>query len=499
MQNSYRLNEKNLRKFLYPPRNEYEYEREKEKQKEIDLQKSPIISNRYSYLTNDNINKNKRHNLKLYYRYDDEQPSSASSYILNKELNRNALGNTKDENQFSVLDNNNSPYSYKNKENKPEGRIYHYSIASKKDYSRDKEEDYNLFYYYPEQRARKYYIEKKAAPYNERDYYHRKKEENILPTKVYISDSYPINKSETYKFRPSREKDGYKGGIVNLRRKNYSRDYENNNIYSIILIQRWWRNILYNKLRNSENEEEERFENERNNYQYYYPTASGKKIYSKGNKRITEKIIPGENDKFIVQTTRVEVFKRPYMSLPLLKPEIITKEFKVNNLKNNNFDTNKDFEIILDKDTLKQHMRNIWNEENMSTSAESLSIIQNENIKKYNISDIRRITINDYEEQIRQLKIDLNKKEKELIETNNKLKSLTNKRYLENDNYLKKDDIAIIGSIRPFDDNLKIQIVDKIFIKNEPNIESYNKRAFLFNKYNIPNKAENIIENVYNL
>jgi hypothetical protein len=50
------------------------------------------------------------------------------------------------------------------------------------------------------------------------------------------------------------------------------------------------------------------------------------------------------------------------MCIPLIKPEIITKENKVNFDKKND---EENLEIILDKDSLKQNMANIWNEENI--------------------------------------------------------------------------------------------------------------------------------------
>ena len=460
MQKPNRLNER-LTKYLYPPKNEYE--------REIDFNRSPIIPNQFSYLSNESANK--KPTLNLYYGYDDQQDSpSATSYILNKELSRNALGNPKDENQFSVLDNNYTSFSYANKNNKPEGRVYHYSIASRKDYSRDKEEDYNLTYYYPEKKSRKYYIEKRVAPYTDKKYNYRRNDNNLLPTKVYISDSYfSNNKSENSQFRPSREKDGNngsngnKGGIVNLKRKRYSGRYD---IEKVILIQRWWRNILYSISSQNENQ--------------YYQSIAERKYYSRRNERITEKIIPGQNDKFIVQTTRVEVFKRPYLSKPLLKPEIITKEIKENN-KKSNFETNKDYYIEIEKENLKQYMRNIWNEENQSTNVVNLRIIQLESLNINNYSERKRITINEYEEQIRQLKIELSKKEKALIEANNKLKSLSNKRilikdindyeYINEENYLKREDIALLGKKQPFYDNLKIQLVGNLVIQNPYNIE----------------------------
>ena len=138
-------------------------------------------------------------------------------------------------------------------------------------------------------------------------------------------------------------------------------------INDIVLIRRWWRDIL------NKNKERNEYDNE---YQYY-PRAVSRKTYSNGNEIITEKIIPGEIDKFIIQTTKVEVYKSPYMNIPLLKPEIITKETKLKQRKMN-IEVSNDFEIILDKESLKQHMINIWNKENMINTVNSLSIIQNE-------------------------------------------------------------------------------------------------------------------------
>ena len=460
MQNQSRINEKDLRKYLYPQNEEYEREKENIR--------SPIARNLF--------NKNRKQNLELHYCYDDKQ-LSPSSYILNKELSRNAVGYPRDETQFSVLDNNYTPFSYASNKNKSEGKIYHYSVAARKDYSRDKEEEYNS-YYYPEQRSNKYYLEKRN-PYNENNYLYRRYAENILPTKVYISDSYPVKKSDPYKFRPSREKDGYKGGIVNLRRRKYSNFSDSFDDNSIILIQRWWRDIL-NKRRS------------RNEHPYYNSIAS-RKTYSRENKRISERIIPGENDKFIIQTTRVEVFKRLYMNIPLLKPEIITKVTKSNSTKKNY--ASNDFEIVLDRETLKEHMRNIWNEENISTSAESLSIVQNEPVySNININEMKRITINSYEEQIKQLKIALSKKERELIESSNQLKKLSNKRisdYRDTENFLKRDEIEVFGIQKQLNTNLKKQLIDNLFIRNYPNTLNYRNKPI--------NRTDNIIENMYNI
>ena len=469
MQNQRRENEQDLRRFLYPRK----YERED--------RRSPArkVSNNSEFVSK---------KPKLHFQYDDQQ--SSSSYILNKEMNLNAQGYPRDEVHFSVLDNNNKHYSYLNKSYKPEGKIYHYSIASRKDYSRDKNDEYNT-YYYPERRARKYYIEKKIPLVQNDDYInnYERQEENILPTKVYISDSYAYNKSGTYKFRPSREKDGYneyKGGIVNLRRKKYTSYYE---INSIILIQRWWRNIL-NIIRRSN----ERYESDEYHGQnQYYTSVASRKAYSRGNERIIEKIIPGENDKFIIQTTKVEVYRSPYMNIPLLKPEIITKEVKLNSSpKKNNIEVNNDFEIILDKESLKQNMRNIWNEECISTLVDSLSIIQKENIEQ--ITEISNNTIiNKYEEQIKQLKISLSEKENKLIEFSNKLKTLSSNKEMEiEENYFKEEEPILREKFKSFKNKLKIQLVDRLLIRNTLNLEGYNKLY-------VKPKNKYLIENNYNI
>ena len=73
----------------------------------------------------------------------------------------------------------------------------------------------------------------------------------------------------------------------------------------------------------------------------------------------------------------MKIYKSPYINIPLLKPEIITKETKLKQRKMN-IEVRNDFEIILDKESLKQHMINIWNKENMINTINSLSIIQNE-------------------------------------------------------------------------------------------------------------------------
>jgi hypothetical protein len=65
----------------------------------------------------------------------------AESYFANREANRNALGYHKDEGQFLVQRNNNLPFSYMSKKYKPESKIYHYSISSKREYGNDIEED----------------------------------------------------------------------------------------------------------------------------------------------------------------------------------------------------------------------------------------------------------------------------------------------------------------------------------------------------------------------
>ena len=410
MQNKNRVYDKDLRRFIYPQ--PFNFKREsKEKTslpKKLSFSKMDDTQNKNSY---------------LHYQY------TPSNYFQNRELNQNALGYPRDQGQFSIRGNtvNNRPFSYISSTYKPEGKIYHYSIASKREYNQGLEEDTssgarqtNL----TENKYPKLILDKKTYMLDSnnnryKQFLNRKKEENILPNKVFISDTYQYNKDSTYKFRPSREKDGYKGGVINLNQNNRYTSEEA--LKKIVLIQKWWKKYLNNN----------RISYER------YSSVVNRKSYSRN-----DSYNNNQGNRFIVQTTRVEVFKRPYMSIPIIKPEIITKENKVN------FDRRTDeenLEIILDKDSLKQNMANIWNEDNVYTLADSLCILQGDNYNKENM--LRGNKIQKYEDEIMKLKLALESKEKELLNLSNKLKSMQNKKTL-----------------------MKRQLVDNLFINNHRNI-----------------------------
>ena len=401
MQNSNknRVYDKDLRRFIYPQ-----------------------IPKTLSYTSNYNPQQS----------YLNYQYTNTPSYLANRELNRNALGYPRDEGQLSgCLNNTNKyPYKYMKTTYKPESKIYHYSIASKREYNQDKEEDTSSGRPQQQDLIQKKYnhlsLDKKTYSIDSNNkfkrFLNRKKEENILPTKVFISDTYQYNKENPYKSRPSREKDGYKGGVINLKQNN---KYNSNEyLRNIILIQKWWKKYLNNKIR--------------------YKSAS--RNNSINDNDINYKSINNKGNKFIVQTTRVEIFKRPYMNIPLIKPEIITKENKVN--LGRKIDE-ENLEIILDKDSLKQNMINIWNEDNVFDSASNLCIIQNENFNRENI--LRNNKIRKYEEEIRQLQLALSLKEEELNNLSNKLKSIQNKKAL-NEKLITR------------------QLVDNLFINNHRTI-----------------------------
>ena len=76
------------------------------------------------------------------------------------------------------------------KKYKPESKIYHYSISSKREYGNDIEEDTSS--------GRPINIDKKtycidSSTNRYKKFLIPKKEENILPTKIFISDTYPYN------------------------------------------------------------------------------------------------------------------------------------------------------------------------------------------------------------------------------------------------------------------------------------------------------------------
>ena len=397
--NKNRVYDKDLRRFIYPQ-----------------------IPKTLSYTSNYNPQQS----------YLNYQYTNTPSYLANRELNRNALGYPRDEGQLSGCLNNNNKYPYKYMKNtyKPESKIYHYSIASKREYNQDKEEDTSSGRPQQQDLIQKKYnhlsLDKKTYSIDSNNkfkrFLNRKKEENILPTKVFTSDTYQYNKENPYKSRPSREKDGYKGGVINLKQNN---KYNNNEyLRNIILIQKWWKKYLNNKIR--------------------YKSASRNNSINEND--INYKSINNKGNKFIVQTTRVEVFKRPYMNIPLIKPEIITKENKINLGRKVD---EENLEIILDKDSLKQNMVNIWNEDNVFDSASNLCIIQNENFNRENL--IRNNKIRKYEEEIRQLQLALSLKEEELNNLSNILKSIQNKKALN-------------------EKSITRQLVDNLFINNHRTI-----------------------------
>ena len=441
MQSKNRVYDKDLRRFIYPQQQNYERESNR-----LSLPRniSPYPSN-YPRTTG----------LNFQYAY----PLSGN-YFQNREMNRNALGYPRDQGQISALENNKIPLSYMKKIPTQESKIYHYSIASKREYNQDIEEDTSsgqpthnpnlneIKYINNNNFDRKNYI----IDYNNNKYkkfLSRKKEENILPTKVFISDTYPYNnKDNQFKSRPSREKDNFKGGVINLNKNNkYSQE---DVLRKINLIQKWWKKYLSNK----------------NQYGRFSNNAV--------NRTNTQ------NNKYIVQTTRVEVFKRDYISIPLIRPEIITKKYKVN-FDKKIVEDNDNLEIILDKDSLKQNMANIWNEDNMCTLNESLSFIRKGK------NTLKGTNIKKFEDEIEKLKLALDKKEQELNYLTNKLKNFENKKpnkeskimkiqlvdnlYIKNYRINKTENQSIESNdnfeIIPIEkEPLKKQLIDSLFIKN---------------------------------
>ena len=134
-------------------------------------------------------------------------------------------------------------------------------------------------------------------------------------------------------------------------------------------------------------------------------------------------------------------------------------------------------------------MVNIWNEEVVASPNEQLCFIQNENFIRENL--LRNGKMNKYEDEIRQLKLALAKKEKELNDLNNKLNNFLNKKELDKklitrqlvDNlFINNNKNIIIPQTPSIEANenfeilplekepLKMQLIDNLFIKKN-NIE----------------------------
>ena len=216
-----------------------------------------------------------------------------------------------------------------------------------------------------------------------------------------------------------------RGGIVKLRKWKYTTQTE---INKIILIQRYWRYVLLRRIERRQtllsqsseqkSENEIQIENESSNSERYNENERYGRI-NYGNNYISdnvsrtetnirrnnrERIISGTKNRYIVETTTIEVFKNQNTVLKKVEPEILEKETKK-----------------IKRKGIKEQMAELWITENVPSNAESISIIAETDPIQY------QQIIEEYEETIKQIKSSMVQYEEEIIELTNKLKTYEKK------------------------------------------------------------------------
>jgi hypothetical protein len=289
-----------------------------------------------------------------------------TNYNLNRDLNRQAAGNTAVKNQIPdqvriYRYNNNSLPQVNSNSNR--GRIYNYEISRRTDYG-----SRNV------QRGR--LVSSVGSNHN------------VIQNnrgRVYISSSsgspgirgrYQSGLEEEY--RPY-----IRGGIVKLKKWKYTTQTE---INKIIMIQRWWRYILVLKREQREYEMSEISDRKSDSLsqgegsERYHNYEEGQyRTTTKIKRNASEKIISGIKNRYIVETTTIQVFKNQNVVLKKVEPEVVTKEVKKVKIK-----------------SIREQMYELWMEENDCYTTQNFSIISKkkseyiEQIEEYKNNIIRK-------------------------------------------------------------------------------------------------------------
>ena len=320
-----------------------------------------------------------------------------TNYNLIRDLNRQATVNTVVKNQIQnqVSSRQNAYDSNINQSqdrSSREGKVYHYEPATRKEFQ-------GRTVTKKEQRGR---VVSSVESSQKGKVQYRKMENENYKNKIYVSDS---NSPGYRRYSKHMEEENYqsntRGGIVKLKRWKYTTQTE---INKIIMIQRWWKYMLLirKEQRQSITESsEQKSDNvyEENERYGHYGDEAYIKTETKLKKNAKEKIIAGTKNRYIVETTTIEVFKNQNTFLKKVEPEELTKETKK-----------------IKKKSIKEQMIEIWNRENVGYSTESLSLISDGVTKTTEI-------IEEYEVQLKQYESFMNQKEEEIIQLTKKIET----------------------------------------------------------------------------
>ena len=217
----------------------------------------------------------------------------ASTFVSRRELNQTSLVDAKDLNQLPVRANNN----FDRVEDINELRIFRY------EYNPNDKVALNS-------RINMKGISSVGKKGNQR--YKSLEQQNIFQRRYEASES-PIKRNG----RP----------LVNGTRNNFNMKKwayaPSQDINKIITLQRWWRYILKNIIRMSRHSDTSKSNSSKNRSKSsQYPKNVDFKCLMKAGENITEKVFPGKNDKLIVETRKVEVFK---INKPIQEKQIMVE------------------------------------------------------------------------------------------------------------------------------------------------------------------------------
>ena len=206
--------------------------------------------------------------------YEIQTSQPASTFVSGRELNQTSLVDAKDLNQLPVRTKN---YNFGRVQNTDESNIIEYQPLNKAALN---------------SRINAREISSVGKKDNQR--YKSLEQQNTFQRRYETSES-PIKRRGPLTM-------GNRGNF-NMKRWAYASPQD---INKIIVLQRWWRYLLKKYIRFSrslENSSKNRSKSSQ------YPKKVDLNSLMKAGENITEKIFPGENDKLIIETRKVEVFK----------------------------------------------------------------------------------------------------------------------------------------------------------------------------------------------
>ena len=381
-----------------------------------------------------------------------------TNYNLIKDLNRHATANAVAKNQIYGQVSQMNLNLIKQNQQRRIGKVYHYGIVSRKDFvQRPSKRTY-------QQRSamrRSKEVYSVDSPRQTRVYYRPLEiEGQYYPNRVYVSGS-PIRRRINRNEFDSYYHATRRGGIVKLRKLKYTSQTE---INKIILIQRWWRYILdmleargYRKSRGSERIGVEDSVNIRD---YMAENESreeiNRRMFRNTRQNVTEKIIPGRSNKFIVETTKIEVFKNENVFLKKVNPEELTKESK--KIKRIKF---KEEAASLN---IKEEIIKLWLRECQQISETSVDILA---AQKEKIITVKTEILEEYEYQLKKLKLLLAKKEEEITKLTESLKSQVIIKKFENLNLDSVSSLNLLTEKLSWNDSIIPKKTNKISFKGE--------------------------------